>query len=139
MIVLLAQAMTAVSPEESVDIAELLLEADAAFFGLSVLVFLWMNRHEISRQTRVRIVRAVLAARRRTDEASMLLSIFSDLELDPREARVLRELHHGLSSQEIARRLNVSPRTVEAAISAMLRRFSCANRMELLALDLLRD
>lgn len=139
MIVLLAQAMTDASPEESVDIAELLLEADAAFFGLSILAFLWMRREGVSRQTQVRIVRAVLAARRRTDEASMLLSLFSDLELDPREARVLRGLHQGLPSQEIASRLHVSPRTVEAAISAMLRRFSCANRMELLALDLLRD
>lgn len=139
MIVLLAQAMTAGSPEESVDIAELLLEADAAFFGLSILAFLWMQREEVSRQTQVRIVRAVLAARRRTDEASMLLSLFSDLELDLREARILRGLHQGLPSQEIASRLHVSPRTVEAAISAMLRRFSCANRMELLALDLLRD
>ena len=139
MIVLLAQAMAEASPEESVDIAEVLLDADAAFFGLSILALLWMRRGQVSRRTQVRIVRAVVAARRRTDEGSMLLSLFSDLELAPREARVLRGLHQGLPSKEIASRLHVSPRTVEAAISAMLRRFSCANRMELLALDLLGD
>lgn len=139
MIVLLAQAMTDASQEEAVGIAEVLLEADAAFFGLSILAFLWVRREEIPRETQVRIVQAVVAARRRTDEASMLLSLFSDLELNPRESKVLRGLHQGLPSQEIASRLHVSPRTVEAAISAMLRRFSCANRMELLALDLLRD
>lgn len=139
MIVMLARAMTEASPGETVDIAEVLLDADAAFFGLSILVFLWTRPEGLMRQTRIRIVRAVLAARRRTDEFSTLLSLFSDLELTPRETRVLRGLHHGLSSQEIAGRIHVSPRTVEASISSMLRRFSCANRMELLALDLLRD
>lgn len=137
MIGLLAQAMTSESPEEALNVAELLIDSDASFFGLTIIASRWGQLPQLARETRARVIRAVLAARRRAGEPSWLLDTFSDLALDQREVRILRALHAGHTTRSIAAQLHISPRTVEATISVMLRRFSCANRVELLSLDLL--
>lgn len=138
MIGILAEAMTTSSPEKAVDAAELMIDSDATFFGLSLLVRMWGRQEDLDRHVRIRIVRAVLLARRRADKTSWLSRKFDDLTLDSRETRVLKGLEAGESSREIAARLHLSPRTVEATISGMFQRFSCVNRMELLSLGLLQ-
>lgn len=82
-------------------------------------------------------MRTVLTLRQQATERSELLEGFEDLELDDRERAVVAGLLQGRSTQAVARRLNLSPRTVEATISALLQRFGCENRVELISLDLL--
>jgi DNA-binding NarL/FixJ family response regulator len=57
-----------------------------------------------------------------------------DPELDrltPREREVLRLIARGYSYKEIALRLTISPKTVEAHVSAVLRKLQLSNRHEL--------
>ncbi len=57
-----------------------------------------------------------------------------DAELDqltPREREVLRLLARGYLYKEIAHRLEISPKTVEAHVSAVLRKLQLSNRHEL--------
>lgn len=51
--------------------------------------------------------------------------------LTERETQVLREVAKGLSSRQIATRLEISPRTVENHVGAALRKLQLANRVEL--------
>lgn len=139
MIGLLAQALVTSSVTEALDIALMLIEADAAFFGLAILAELWTRREYQDREVNQRIVRAVLEARRRSGRETWLLNLFSGLSVDEREIQVLQGLHRGDSAREIAEKLYLSSRTVESVVSGLLRRFSCSNRLELLALDLLQD
>jgi len=61
-------------------------------------------------------------------------SATGDPELDqltPREREVLRLLARGYLYKEIAHRLEISPKTVEAHVSAVLRKLQLSNRHEL--------
>ena len=51
--------------------------------------------------------------------------------LSPREQEVLRHLARGYTYKEIARRLNISVKTVESHASAVLRKLQLSNRHEL--------
>jgi len=58
----------------------------------------------------------------------------SDAELDqltPREREVLQHIARGYMYKEIARRLGISAKTVEAHVSAVLRKLQLSNRHEL--------
>ena len=60
--------------------------------------------------------------------------VFGDPELDrltPREREVLRLIARGYAYKEIALRLTISPKTVEAHVSAVLRKLQLSNRHEL--------
>jgi DNA-binding NarL/FixJ family response regulator len=52
--------------------------------------------------------------------------------ISPAEARVLRQLHRGLSNRGIAAALVLSVRTVESHISNLLEKSGCHNRTQLL-------
>lgn len=52
-------------------------------------------------------------------------------QLTPREREVLRLLARGYLYKEIAHRLGISPKTVEAHVSAVLRKLQLSNRHEL--------
>lgn len=52
-------------------------------------------------------------------------------QLTPREREVLRLLARGYLYKEIAHRLEISPKTVEAHVSAVLRKLQLSNRHEL--------
>jgi DNA-binding NarL/FixJ family response regulator len=52
-------------------------------------------------------------------------------QLTPREREVLRLLARGYLYKEIALRLDISPKTVEAHVSAVLRKLQLSNRHEL--------
>jgi DNA-binding NarL/FixJ family response regulator len=57
-----------------------------------------------------------------------------DPELDQltiREREVLRLIARGYMYKEVAQRLDISPRTVEAHVSAVLRKLQLSNRHEL--------
>jgi DNA-binding NarL/FixJ family response regulator len=62
----------------------------------------------------------------------------SESEVDPdldqltmREREVLRMIARGYMYKEVAQRLDISPRTVEAHVSAVLRKLQLSNRHEL--------
>jgi DNA-binding NarL/FixJ family response regulator len=52
-------------------------------------------------------------------------------QLTPREREVLRHLARGYLYKEIAQRLDISPKTVEAHVSAVLRKLQLSNRHQL--------
>ena len=139
MIGMLAQALTTSTPDEAVETAELLIGAEAAFFGLSILVHLWQRREHLDRRLRIRIIHIMQEVRRRDGEESWVLRTGADLHLNRRETQTLRLLEAGESSRDIARQLHLSQRTVETTISGLCQRFACANRVELLALGLQDD
>ena len=56
----------------------------------------------------------------------------SDLDqLTPREQEVLRQIARGYMYKEIAQRLSISPKTVEAHVSSVLRKLQLSSRHEL--------
>ena len=55
------------------------------------------------------------------------------VKVSPRERECLYYLMRGETAKEIARRLNLSPRTIEFYIENMKKKFSCSNRIELIA------
>ena len=55
------------------------------------------------------------------------------VDLSPRERQVLSALSRGLISKEIARELNLSPRTIEDIRSRLLKKFNMRNAAELIA------
>lgn len=136
MIGILGEAMITESDTRALEIADVLLQAGARFFGLAVLMVRWQRRHELDLSQRAWIVRTVLEARRRAPEGSWVLSTFTELDLSSREEQVLGLLRRGEPTRQVARVLRLSPRTVEATISQLLQRFSCRNRMELMELGL---
>lgn len=139
MIGMLARALSVSTPEEAVDTAELLIDAEATFFGLTILIHLWGRRGDLVRGLRTRIIHTIRNVRRRDGEESWLLRNGVNFQLDEREAATLRLLEAGTSSRNIALELHLSQRTVETTISGLCHRFACANRVELLALGLLED
>lgn len=54
-----------------------------------------------------------------------------EAKLTPRETEVLRMVAKGLASKQIARRMNISPRTVDNHVAAAMRKLQLANRVEL--------
>ena len=50
--------------------------------------------------------------------------------LTPRQLEVLREVAHGLTDKQIARKLSLSPRTVEMHVANMLATLRCRTRAE---------
>ena len=56
-----------------------------------------------------------------------------------RQQSVLLLLHSGLGNKEIASALNISERTVKFHVSALLRKFQCKSRRELVALTAARS
>ncbi|GAA1183260.1 hypothetical protein GCM10009674_22030 [Nesterenkonia xinjiangensis] len=133
---LLAEAQNTDAVARTLDVAEHLLVTHSRLFGLSVLARLWDRRAQLERPLRIRLINLVLDTQRREGEDPSVLSRTFDLELDARERAVLEGLRAGHPISRIARGLSLSPRTVEAAISALLHRFGCDNRMELLSLRL---
>lgn len=136
MIALLAEAMITGDDGRALEIAETLLAADAAFFAYAVLLVRWQRRAALDVAQRAWIISAVREAQRKVPEVSWVLGAFEELTLSEREHRVLAFLQEGRSTREIARRLSLSPRTVESVVSGLLHRFSCRNRLELLQLGL---
>ncbi|MCC6968492.1 MAG: helix-turn-helix transcriptional regulator [Nitrospira sp.] len=55
----------------------------------------------------------------------------------PREQEILNHIWAGLTSQEIAARLQIAPKTVESHRANLLRKFRAANAAQLLRLALL--
>jgi DNA-binding NarL/FixJ family response regulator len=65
---------------------------------------------------------------------SKALPIEEDPELDqltPREKEVLRQIARGYQYKQVARRLDISTKTVETHVSAVLRKLQLSNRHEL--------
>lgn len=62
-----------------------------------------------------------------------------DLALKTREIETVSYLASGYGAKEIARALNISPRTVEHRIEALKRRFGARNVTHLVAIVLLSD
>jgi len=65
---------------------------------------------------------------------SKALPIEEDPELDqltPREQEVLRQIARGYQYKQVARRLDISTKTVESHVSAVLRKLQLSNRHEL--------
>lgn len=56
-----------------------------------------------------------------------------EVELTPREKQVVMRLGKGLTSKEIARELNLSPRTIDDYRARLLRKFDVRNIAELLS------
>jgi DNA-binding NarL/FixJ family response regulator len=52
-------------------------------------------------------------------------------QLSPREREVMRLIARGYTYKEIARRLNLSVKTIETHVSAVLRKLQLASRHEL--------
>jgi DNA-binding NarL/FixJ family response regulator len=52
-------------------------------------------------------------------------------QLTPREKEVLRQIARGFSYKQVARRLDISVKTVETHVSAVLRKLQLSNRHEL--------
>ena len=52
-------------------------------------------------------------------------------QLTPREKEVLRHIARGLSYRQTGTRLHISVKTVEAHVSAVLRKLQLSNRYEL--------
>ena len=65
---------------------------------------------------------------------SRSVPVAEDPELDsltPREQEVLRQIARGYAYKQIARRLNISVKTVETHVSSVLRKLQLSNRHEL--------
>jgi DNA-binding NarL/FixJ family response regulator len=68
------------------------------------------------------------------DAFSQVIPVPADPELDqltPREQEVLRQIARGYTYKQIARRLSISVKTVEAHVSAVLRKLQLSSRHEL--------
>jgi DNA-binding NarL/FixJ family response regulator len=68
------------------------------------------------------------------DAFSRSMPVAEDPELDsltPREQEVLRQIARGYAYKQIARRLNISVKTVETHVSSVLRKLQLSNRHEL--------
>ena len=68
------------------------------------------------------------------DAFSRSVPVAEDPELDsltPREQEVLRQIARGYAYKQIARRLNISVKTVETHVSSVLRKLQLSNRHEL--------
>lgn len=68
------------------------------------------------------------------DAFSQVIPVPADPELDqltPREQEVLRQIARGYTYKQIARRLSISIKTVEAHVSAVLRKLQLSSRHEL--------
>jgi DNA-binding NarL/FixJ family response regulator len=52
-------------------------------------------------------------------------------QLTPREQEVLRQIARGYAYKQVARRLDISPKTVEKHVSAVLRKLQLSSRHEL--------
>lgn len=139
MIGMMAQAFLADDPRQSLDIAEILLHSGAEYLGLTVLSLVWRSPQSSDHEISERVVRLVRACARAKDRGSWLVSTFGITELDQRERDVLRGLNEGQSTRDIAAGIHLSQRTIEATVSALLKRFRCSNRLELLALDLVEE
>ncbi|WP_202923193.1 helix-turn-helix transcriptional regulator [Nesterenkonia haasae] len=137
MIYRLAEALTTSDDRLALETADVFIAASSQHFGLSILAALWARREGLDNEIRARVAKTVLSLRQELTEHSLLISTFEELTLGPRERSVLEALHRGDTTRAIARMLSVSPRTVEATVSALLKRFGCANRVELIGLDLL--
>ncbi|MEH6727602.1 MAG: helix-turn-helix transcriptional regulator, partial [Hyphomicrobiales bacterium] len=57
----------------------------------------------------------------------------SKVQLTPRERQIVLQLSKGQTSKEIARSLDLSPRTIEDVRSRLLKKFSVRNAAELLS------
>lgn len=137
MITRLAQSLVEDSDRAALETAQLLITSGARFFGLAIIAARWPRRAQMTRSLRVEMVRTVLTLRQQATERSELLENFEDLRLNVRERAVVEGLLRGRSTRAIAQSLSLSPRTVESAISGLLQRFGCENRMELISMDLL--
>lgn len=137
MITLLAESLLEHSDRAALDAAQLLITSGARFFGLAIIAARWARRAQMQRSVRVETVRTVLTMRNQATERSELLENFEDLTLNVRERSIVDGLLRGRSTRAIAQSLSLSPRTVESAISGLLKRFGCENRMELISMDLL--
>jgi DNA-binding NarL/FixJ family response regulator len=68
------------------------------------------------------------------DAFARSVPVAEDAELDsltPREQEVLRQIARGYAYKQIARRLNISVKTVETHVSSVLRKLQLSNRHEL--------
>ncbi|WP_208012812.1 helix-turn-helix transcriptional regulator [Nesterenkonia salmonea] len=137
MIYRLAEALTTDEDRLAVETAEVFIAAGSQHFGLTIMAALWARRDQLDNVIRARVAKIVLSLRQELTEPSWLINTFDDLTLCSRERSVLEALHRGDTTRAIARMLSVSPRTVESTVSGLLKRFGCANRVELIGLDLL--
>ena len=53
-----------------------------------------------------------------------------DAILTPRQRQILQEVAHGQTAKQIARKLNLSPRTVEMHVARVLATLQCSSRAE---------
>lgn len=134
---LLAQSLLNDSDRAALDAAQRLITSGARFFGITIIAARWSRRAHMRRSVRVETVRTVLTLRHQAPERSEMLENFEDLTLTDRERAIVEGLLRGRSTRAIAQSLSLSPRTVESAISGLLQRFGCENRMELISMDVL--
>ena len=81
------------------------------------------------------ITGAAELARRRTERAGAALAARAQLaKLSPRELEVLTAMRHGLSNKEIAKELEISPRTVEIHRSKALAKIDARNTIAAVSL-----
>ena len=134
---LLAESLLGESDRAALDAAQRLITSGARFFGITIIAARWSRRARMRRSVRVETVRTVLTLRHQAPERSEMLENFEDLTLTIRERTIVEGLLRGRSTRAIAQSLSLSPRTVESAISGLLQRFGCENRMELISMDVL--
>ncbi|WP_067247865.1 helix-turn-helix domain-containing protein [Microbacterium resistens] len=124
-------------PSPAFDVIRLLLDHGAAFMAFQVLTQVWQRPLDRPEDRRAAVRYALEVHRSVGDQPWVSSSFVASLLPTPRERDVLAQLMDGSSTRAIATRMRLSPRTIEGVISRMLRRYGCANRVELLALDLL--
>lgn len=133
---LMARGLTADDPSLTLEVVRLFQDEGSEYMSSTLLAALWQRLPDLGPWRR-ETIRLALRARQVQTEPSWLLDTFAaDLELSPRETRVLEDLRDGLSASTIGTNLGLSVRSVEGIISRLLKRFSCTNRIELLSLGL---
>ncbi|GAB3044247.1 LuxR C-terminal-related transcriptional regulator [Sediminivirga luteola] len=131
-----AEARLSRDPAVVLRTAAQLQERDASSYALVLVAGLWPHLDRL-RGGKREAIRLVLRARAAQAEPSLLVdTLMADLALSERERLILASLRDGESTGTVARRVNLSARTVEGILSRLMRRFGCANRIELLDLGL---
>jgi DNA-binding CsgD family transcriptional regulator len=120
---------------QALDTVEKLLGTGGRYLAYTVLTNRWQRAEASAAGPSRRLIDLVLRAHAADSHGSWILSTFApELTLNAREQTVVDGLRDGLTTATIAGRLHLSPRTIEGIISRLLRRFRCANRLELVRL-----
>lgn len=128
--------VSSADPAEALAVVRRLREHGADLLALLLLGQLWPRLPADSPVRRGAASVALALHRDAGDQPWIRESFIAEILPSAREREVFRGLSLGTPTHAIAMRMRLSPRTVEGIISRMLRRYGCANRVELLALAL---